>query len=60
MEKMMYSTKEVAALLGIHSNTVRNMVRDGHLPALVIGTSKHKIIRVPAFVIKKMINPEVK
>jgi excisionase family DNA binding protein len=37
MEKAMYSTEEVADILGLHVRTVRGYVRDGRLPAVRIG-----------------------
>jgi excisionase family DNA binding protein len=33
----LYSTEEVADMLGLHVRTVRNYVRDGRLPAVRIG-----------------------
>jgi excisionase family DNA binding protein len=40
----MYSTEEVAALLGLHVRTVRGYVRDGRLPATRIG-KQYRITR---------------
>jgi excisionase family DNA binding protein len=34
---VLYSTEEVAGMLGLHVRTVRNYVRDGRLPAVRIG-----------------------
>jgi excisionase family DNA binding protein len=40
----MYSTEEVAGLLGLHVRTVRGYVRDGRLPATRIG-KQYRIAR---------------
>jgi excisionase family DNA binding protein len=42
--KAMYSTEEVANVLGLHVRTVRGYVRDGRLPAVRIG-KQYRIAR---------------
>lgn len=37
LEKLYYSIDEVAQILGIHSNTVRRLIRTGELPAEKLG-----------------------
>ena len=44
MVKAMYSTEEVADILGLHVRTVRGYVRDGRLPATRIG-KQYRITR---------------
>lgn len=44
MAKTMYSTEEVAGILGLHVRTVRSYVRDGRLPATRIG-KQYRIAR---------------
>ncbi len=44
MARTMYSTEEVADLLGLHVRTVRGYVRDGRLPATRIG-KQYRITR---------------
>jgi excisionase family DNA binding protein len=36
-QKLAYSLQEVAALLGLHLNTVRKHVRDGKIPSKKLG-----------------------
>lgn len=40
MEKLAYSVKEAAGLLGLSERTVREMVRDGRIPAKRIVTGR--------------------
>lgn len=40
MEKLAYSVKEAAGLLGLSEPTVREMVRDGRIPAKRIVTGQ--------------------
>ncbi|RIH90871.1 DNA binding domain, excisionase family [Calidithermus terrae] len=41
MEKLAYNVQEVAALLGIHRNTVRKLIQRGDIPAMRLG---HRIL----------------
>jgi excisionase family DNA binding protein len=44
MAGVMYSTEEVADILGLHVRTVRGYVRDGRLPGIRIG-KQYRIAR---------------
>lgn len=51
-----YSIEEVAGLLSVHKNTVRNWIREGSLsPVRRVGQN---IVRVPASAIQRMMNAE--
>jgi excisionase family DNA binding protein len=41
MEKLAYNVQEVAALLGLHRNTVRRLIRQGDIPAMRLG---HRVL----------------
>ena len=52
IEKLLYTTAEVASLLSVHRMTVRNMINRGELPVVRIGRS----VRIPADAVLAFVN----
>jgi len=42
-----YSIKEFAQKLGVHANTVRRSIKNGHINAFRVGAGKKSIYRIP-------------
>jgi excisionase family DNA binding protein len=53
LPKLTYSTREVAAMLGVSRPTVDRLVADGHLPSVDLGSTRRTLI--PAWAIEDLI-----
>jgi excisionase family DNA binding protein len=53
LPKLTYSTREVAAMLGVSRPTVDRLVSDGRLPSVDLGPTRRTLI--PAWVIEELI-----
>lgn len=53
-EKIFLTVKEFADFIGVHYNTVRNMIKSGHLDAFTIGTGRKKCYRIPKTEVNRM------
>jgi excisionase family DNA binding protein len=53
LPKLTYSTREVAALLGVSRPTVDRLVRDGVLPSVDLGATRRTLI--PAWAIERLV-----
>lgn len=47
------STSDAAAMLGVHPTVVRNMIRSGALPAVVLPTMSER--RVPVWALRQLV-----
>jgi len=53
LSKLTYSTREVAALLGVSRPTVDRLVRDGVLPSVDLGATRRTLI--PAWGVERLV-----
>jgi excisionase family DNA binding protein len=53
LPKLTYSTREVAAMLGVSRPTVDRLVADGHLPSVDLGSTRRTLI--PAWAIEELV-----
>lgn len=53
LQKLTYSTREVAVMLGVSRPTVDRLVADGRLPSLDLGPTRRTLI--PAWAIEELI-----
>ena len=57
VERIAYSMKEVAQMLGMSYNTIRGLVIDGLIPSFVVGNgNKHSFRRIPATAVEELVN----
>jgi len=55
LPKLTFSTREVAAMLGVSRPTVDRLVRDGVLPSVDLGSTRRTL--VPAWAIEELVAP---
>ena len=53
LPKLTYSTREVAAMLGVSRPTIDRLVADGHLPSVNLGSTRRTLI--PAWAIEELV-----
>ena len=53
LPKLTYSTREVAAMLGVSRPTIDRLVRDGVLPSVDLGATRRTLI--PAHAIERLV-----
>lgn len=53
LPKLTYSTREVAAMLGVSRPTVDRLVADGRLPSIDLGSTRRTLI--PAWAIEELV-----
>lgn len=53
LPKLTYSTREVAAMLGVSRPTVDRLVADGRLPSVDLGPTRRTLI--PAWAIEELV-----
>jgi len=53
LPKLTYSTREVAAMLGVSRPTVDRLVRDGTLPSVDLGATRRTLI--PAWAVEQLV-----
>jgi excisionase family DNA binding protein len=53
LPKLTYSTREVAAMLGVSRPTIDRLVADGHLPSVDLGSTRRTLI--PAWAIEELV-----
>ena len=53
LQKLTYSTREVAVMLGVSRPTVDRLVRDGVLPSVDLGSTRRTLI--PAWAIEQLV-----
>jgi excisionase family DNA binding protein len=53
LPKLTYSTREVAAMLGVSRPTVDRLVADGRLPSVDLGSTRRTLI--PAWAIEELV-----
>lgn len=54
LPKLTYSTREVAAMLGVSRPTVDRLVRDGVLPSVDLGSTRRTLI--PAWALEQLVS----
>jgi excisionase family DNA binding protein len=47
----LYSVREVAALLGVHPETIRRLIHDGRMPAVRVG----RILRIESYEVDRFL-----
>ena len=53
LPKLTYSTREVAAMIGVSRPTVDRLVRDGVLPSVDLGSTRRTLI--PAWAVERLV-----
>jgi excisionase family DNA binding protein len=53
LPKLTYSTREVAAMLGVSRPTVDRLVHDGKLPSIDLGATRRTLI--PAWAVEELV-----
>jgi excisionase family DNA binding protein len=56
LPKLTYSTREIAAMLGVSRPTVDRLVRDGVLPSVDVGSTRRTLI--PAWAVERLVGEQ--
>lgn len=54
MNKDFLSIQEFAAMLGVHSNTIRRSIKSGRIDALKVGSGKRSVYRIARTEVNRM------